>query len=102
MVLLNDPAVTSEAIVVWTGRGRTAWPARDEALLVERFGEDAANLLPVVKRLAHEFYESDAKHVAVDLKAMGGQAAEEFRSRHPEISQEAVEALAWCYTWDHK
>jgi hypothetical protein len=33
---------------------------------------------------------------------MADLAASEFRGRHPEISDDAVEALAWYYSWDWK
>jgi hypothetical protein len=33
---------------------------------------------------------------------MGDRAAAEFRVRHAELSDEAVAALAWCYSYDFK
>jgi hypothetical protein len=33
---------------------------------------------------------------------MGDIASADFRSRHPDLCDEAVEALAWCYTFDYK
>ena len=98
-----DPALLSEAIVIWTGWGSTIEPWRDEKRLVDRFGSEmAAELLPAIRRLDDEFYESDARDKVAGLKEMGDVAAQEFRQRHPEISDEAVEALAWCYTFDYK
>jgi len=29
-------------------------------------------------------------------------ASAEFARKHPEISAEAIRALAWCYTFDYK
>lgn len=93
----------SEAIVVWSGWGRTAAPARDEARVVAELGADVAlDLLPQIRALEDNFYESDARWVLAGLQEMGDRAADEFRVRHPEISDEAVEALAWCYTFDYK
>ena len=43
------------------------------------------------------FNASDA-----DLSEAGMQAASEFRALRPEVSDEAVDALAWCYTYDWK
>lgn len=100
---LSDPGLVSEAILVWTGWCETSWPVRDEQRLVARFGEKIAeNLLPVVRELERQFYESDAHLRAADLSAMGALAARRFRMLHPELSEDAVDALAWCYTFDNR
>ena len=93
----------SEAVVTWTGWGRTPGPARDERLVVEAFGADeAADLMPMIRQLEDDFYASDARFSAPDLEQMGEAAAADFQVRHPEISEAAVKALAWCYTYDYK
>ncbi len=60
------------------------------------------DLLPGVTALADSFYMSEAWSTAADLQSMGIAASAEFRKIHPEISASAVEALAWCYTYDYK
>ena len=98
-----DSERLSAAVVVWTGWGETSWPARDEARLVDRFGsEEAAGLMNQIRQLENDFNSSDARFVAADLKAMGDAAAADFRRKHQEISEDAVDALAWCYTYDYK
>jgi hypothetical protein len=62
----------------------------------------AAELLPRIRALEDDFYATDARFKAPDLVTMGNMAADDFRRQHPEISEEAVEALACCYTWDYK
>lgn len=95
--------ILSEALVVWTGWGRTTRPVRDENLVVQEFGaEQAVVLLPRITQLEDEFYASDARFTAADLREMGEVAAAQFRSKHSEVSEEAVKALAWCYTFDYK
>ena len=92
-----------EAALIWTGWGRTAIPRRDDALLVDRFGcEAACRLLASLKSLEKEFYSSDAWTVAADIQEMGRIAAESFKSKHPEIPDEIVRAFVWCYTYDYK
>jgi hypothetical protein len=49
-----------------------------------------------------DFYESDARYTAADIKEMGDLASAQFRRNHLEVSEEAIEALAWCYTYDYK
>jgi hypothetical protein len=98
----DDPLV-SQAIVSWTGFGAASWPSPDDARLVERFDrEQAMDLIPIVRKLYDEFYQSDARYVASDLAEMGRLASRRFSELHPEIAHDAVRALAWCYTFDHK
>jgi len=98
-----DPVLLSEVVVVWTGWGETAWPARDEERVAHRFGgASAAELMPEVRKLVDNFYASDARFVVADLKAMGDAAAADFRRLHPDITYDAVAALAWCYSFDYK
>jgi hypothetical protein len=93
----------SDAIVVWTGWRDTKWPSRDETRLVDAYGSEAtAELLPAIRRLEDDFYASDARHTVQGLEEMADRAAEDFRRVHPEISDDAVEALAWCYAFDYK
>jgi len=99
---MNSPAL-SNAIVVYTGWHRAPIPARDDARVVEEFGEEEAlDLLPRVHALENDFYRSEARRLARDIQRMGDQAADEFRKRHPEVSEDAIQALAWCYTYDYK
>lgn len=98
-----DPALVSQGLIVWTGWRQTAWPARDEARLVERFGaETAADLFQRIRELEDDFYATDARFTVDDLAEMGDVAADHFRQAHPEVSDDAVRALAWCYTHDYK
>ncbi|MCP4223227.1 MAG: hypothetical protein GY773_07800 [Actinomycetia bacterium] len=98
-----SPEVVSQAIVDWTGHGRSAWPDRDPDRITQRWGpEAAAYLVPWLTRLEDDFYRSTACHTSEDLVEMGKAASAEFAERHPEISAKAVEALAWCYTFDFK
>lgn len=99
----EDVELLSEAIVVWVGWGTSPWPLRDESRVVELLGEELASLLmPAVLRAEREFYQSDARNVVAGLAQMGEVAAEQFRRSRPDLSDEAVRALAWCYTYDFK
>jgi hypothetical protein len=91
----------SEAVVVWTGPGDTAAPVLDDKRVVRRFGTAmAATLVPAIRGLYADFRNSDAALRVADLAEAGCEAAREFAVLHPEISEAAVNALAWCYTWD--
>jgi len=90
-----------EAVLIWTGWTHTPNPVRDDAALIDRYGEDLAlELLPVLRRLMSEFYESDAYNRISGLHEMGEEAARQFRVLHPELPDEVADAFAWCYKRD--
>lgn len=98
-----DPSFLSRAVIVWSGWGRAQWPLRDDSSIAEAFGEEIAPaLLKALHELEDDFYSSEARLTVADLDAMGTTAAAEFRERHPEVTDEAVRALAWCYSFDYK
>jgi len=100
---MNDLSSISNAIVVWTGWGYSSWPQRDEQRLIQEFGAERAGvLIHKLQELEEDFYSSNARFVAKDLAEMGQIASEQFRSKHPELAEEAIQALAWCYTYDFK
>ena len=102
VIKMADSTLT-RAVVIWTGWGRTSWPDRDDEKLISEFGRDVGlDLLQAVRRLEHDFYSSDARFTVVGLALMGERAADEFRARHPEVGEGAVQALKWCYTYDFK
>ena len=83
-------------------------------------GDDVARVaMSHVYALAHDYYESrrvaglryqqsvwgetgDARDATTDPGDEERWATEEFRRRHPEISDAAVEALAWRYSLDNR
>jgi hypothetical protein len=100
---LLDAELLSRAVVVWTGWGRTPTPARDESALVAAFDDELGiEVLVHVRALEDEFYRSNANNEAPDLTATGERVAGAFRATRPDIGEEAVGALVWCYTFDVK
>lgn len=68
-ITLPDPElVPKRSSCVGEGTQRVA--ARDEALSIERFGDGALDLFPVVKGIADGFCDSDAHNVVGDLVEM--------------------------------
>ncbi|HEY7640443.1 MAG TPA: hypothetical protein VH814_12010 [Steroidobacteraceae bacterium] len=93
----------SDAILVWKGSGTDYWPLLDDRRIISRYGQEAAiDLLPKLRALKEEFYTSDAWKRAKDLREMQELSAAEFRLRHPELTDEAINAFALCYTYDYK
>lgn len=99
----SSSQAVSKAIVIWSGWGETAYPARDEGRLRRAVGEaEAQHLIPRIREIESEFYATNARFVAADLTEMGNLATSDFRRKRTDLSAEAVEALAWCYTYDYK
>jgi len=92
-----------EAVLVWTAYGRDIFPQRDDSAVIARFGaETASELLPELGQLLDEFYKSDAKYRASNLMEMGQMAIEDFKTKYPDVRDDVLNALAWCYTFDFK
>jgi hypothetical protein len=71
--------------------------------VVDRFGEQqAAELMRMLRVMVDDFYASDARYTAVDLKEMEALSMEQFVKKHPSLPADAVRALAWCYTFDNR
>lgn len=95
--------LVSDAVVVWAGWGKSPFPTRDLKSLVTEYGNEIGQRLIIqIHELENSFYSSNARFEAPNLVDMGEQAATEFRTKHPEISEDAVKAFAWCYTYDFK
>ncbi len=89
--------------MVWTGHGEAPIPLRADSRVRETFGaETATQLLPQLRGLEGDFYESTAYNTVADFVEMGEHAAAEFRERHPDLPETGVAALRWCYMWDWK
>ena len=85
------------------GLGKGKFPVREDDHLVAEIGaNEAVDLLPRIRAVEEDFYRSDAHLTAPTTELMGQLAARRFREIHPEISEDAVSALAWCYTFDFK
>jgi hypothetical protein len=98
-----SPERVSEAMVVWTGFGETNRPHRSEERVRARFGPDATlELMPLLRQLAEDFYAGGAQYIDLNLQEMGDRASAQFRQAHPEMSEKAVSALEWCFTFNFK
>jgi hypothetical protein len=98
----NDAAQNSEALVIWVGPIPALGYDR-EAALGERFGAPAAaQLAPILRTLEGEFASTNAADVAADLREMHELAFADFKRKHPELSDQAVHALAARYTYENR
>lgn len=102
-VISMDLASISDAVIIWTGWKTHAWPIRDDDRIISAFGPELGpQIVAEVHALEADFCSSRARLTVSDLVEMGEQAANEFGRRNPKVSEEAVQALKWCYTFDYK
>ena len=100
---MEIPDQLANAVALWTGWGYSVTPHRDDSVLVSRFGkQDATELIAKIKVLEADFYSSNANLTAETLAEMNAISIEQFKRKHPELPDEIAQALAWCYTYDHR
>ena len=97
---MTAPNVLSLAVVRFLGYGMATHPDEDPARLVGEFGAQMASTLePDVRQLLDELNKLKPDWSAHSLVTAGAWAKEEIRRRHPELSQDALDALEWAFTW---
>lgn len=102
-IISSNSPLLLEAIRLWTGFGSSVAPDRSDTRLIAHFGSQlATEILPVIKTMEEEFYSSDAQFHAKDMEEMERISSEDFRKLRPDVAEEIVKALAWCYTFDYR
>jgi hypothetical protein len=97
----NAHALLTEAFAVWTGKGVSPIPKRNDERLVTYFGAKVAqDLLPIIKSLEKDFYAAGKENISRDLNEMIDAASATFRRMHPEIPEDVVKILDWCCSYD--
>lgn len=100
-IAVGDPRV-GRAVALWTGFGFSPYPRADEQRVVDAFGEEALDLLPLVHRLVDAFDSTEALHHARDLDDALEQATSDFRARYPDVAEDVVHALAWRFSYNNR
>ena len=92
-----------EALILWTGWGKEAYPVRDEVRLIDHYGkEKAMDLLAQIKLIISQFYMTDAGYESNSLPEMAERAATQFQDKFPEFPETIIKIFVWCYTFDYK
>jgi hypothetical protein len=93
----------SEAVILLLGRGISPYPKRDPERLTQRFGEELGlDLVQYSEAVLAELYAEPPDWSTDDLKSATENAVQRIRSGHPELSDEALSALGWSFSWDWK
>lgn len=91
----------SKAVILYLSVGRSSYPKKDPEALDREFGPEGAALRRYVKELLAEMYA-----IPIDWQAHSYQSGidavkAEMHVRHPELSEDAIQALRWdlSYQW---
>lgn len=96
---MNDDEL-STGVVAYLQKGSAASPRADEEACARvAAAREPATLVSEVKALVQESLAIRIDWDATSLGDAGRQVAAEMARRHPELSQEALEALAWNFTF---
>lgn len=90
------------ATILYLGFGHASWPQHDEAGLVREFGERAPVLMEAVRRLREEIGRVAVDWSAHTLASATDMARSEMKRCHPELSEAALDALAWEFSYNWK
>jgi hypothetical protein len=99
-VAVTSDADVDRAIVVLTGFGTSTYPHRAFGDLADTFGADAAEVESRVRDVLATLDSFEPDWDEVDLPEATRQARAFVASRHPELGEHALDALAWLYSFE--
>lgn len=90
----------SDAIVAYLGKGRSAFPRTDEdAARAVAVDSDPAALLQRVQHIVAECMAVTIDWSSHTLVEGGREAQQVVAENHPELTQPALDALFWMFTY---
>ena len=91
----------SEAVVLYLGFGSTSTPGRNRHKLAQRFGVSKGALLESeVASLLDELGRININWSTQSLEAAGEMVYADMHLHHPELTETALRALRWEFTWN--
>ncbi len=88
---------------VHTKKGTASWPQYNEEAVIKEFGEEKEKILvDQIHSLVQEMYEIKVdweKHTDITAADF---VLDEIKKRYPRLSEEALRALWWKFTFDMK
>lgn len=90
----------SLAVVRFLGYREKPYPAEDTHCLIRTFGETSAIKLQAdVNQLLDELNQLKPDWGTHSLASAGAWAKEQMHYKHPDLNDEALDALGWTFTW---
>ena len=98
--LFDDRDPINEAIVVYTGYGKSSFPRARSGDLVTQFGDGRASelksrILALYDELAQPVPEQEKR----SKKSVTERAIEALHPAHPELDETGLKALAWAFSF---
>lgn len=87
----------SNAVVLYLGYGKAKSPQSNGQAVIAEFG---VALLANVHKLMAELGAIGTDWSNHDLQSAGKMARAEMKNRHPQLSDQALDALEWKFTFD--
>lgn len=97
-----NPNEESEAIVLYLGRGLSSFPKPSAARLVNRFGCRAETILASVEAILEELRRFEPDWSTQTLLRATDEAVRRVARAHPNLSDDALAALRWYFSYGWK
>jgi hypothetical protein len=97
----NQTNEISNAVILFLGFGSASLPRRDHARLVQEFGTTQGTAIgSQVVALVDEVSKIQVDWSKHSPESAGDTVRTEMHARHPDLSDAALRALAWKFTFD--
>jgi hypothetical protein len=97
-----DPEL-SEAIAIFIGFGVKPCPSPDESRLFVHSGkEKTQKLVPIIQKLFVEMDEVSVDWNSMNLNQATDHVVAVLHKKNPELSEIALKALGWLYSWNNR
>lgn len=91
----------SQAIITYLGKGRSSFPRTDEEAVLALEGDtESSALLEKVVALTAEMMSIEIDWSNHTLPEGGDEALRVMAGRHPELTDDALVALRWMFTYN--
>jgi len=96
-----SPSDLSEGIVLYLGFGKERSPCEDSVGLVAEFGKEKASFIE--NKIVGLINEANSIQINWDVNSLssaGKEVHELIRRNHPQLSEQALRAIEWKFTFD--
>lgn len=91
------------AIVLLVGRGQNPNPALDPSRVIAEFGaSEGPRLARTAMAIVDEAFAVPIDWAAHTLQSATEKVGTQLRARHPELSDEAISAILWEYSYSNR
>ncbi|MBS1905237.1 MAG: hypothetical protein JST33_01450 [Actinobacteria bacterium] len=96
-----EDQLLSQAVIVFLGKGRSAFPRSDEqAVVLLAESAHAEGLVGRVRTVISDLMAVEVDWSTHTLSEGGDEAERVMRASHPELTADALAALRWMFTYN--